>query len=99
VFAKAPNNATLCFRESLALVPGTPPSPCQFNLLADNNGLFFAHHLSSAAPPPVVVVTATDPTGVNRPTALSSKLSDVVKVTTAQYDWANKRLRIEASRL
>ncbi|MFK0090167.1 Ig-like domain-containing protein [Pseudomonas sp. NPDC090755] len=97
VFAKAPNNATLCFRESLALVPGTPPSPCQFNLLADNNGLFFAHHLSSAAPPPVVVVTATDPTGVNRPTALSSKLSDVVKVTTARYDWANKRLRIEAS--
>ncbi|TDF84139.1 Ig-like domain-containing protein [Pseudomonas sp. H9] len=97
VFAKAPNTATLCFRETLALVPGTPPSPCQFNLLADNNGLFFANHLSTAAPPPVIVVTATDPTGVNRPTALSRKLSDVVKVTTARYDWANKRLRIEAS--
>ncbi|WP_442113927.1 Ig-like domain-containing protein [Pseudomonas sp. NUPR-001] len=97
VFAKAPNTATLCFRETLALVPGTPPSPCQFNLLADNNGLFFANHLSNAAPPPVIVVTATDPTGVNRPTALSRKLSDVVKVTTARYDWANKRLRIEAS--
>ncbi|MGF6589951.1 Ig-like domain-containing protein [Pseudomonas sp. 2835] len=97
VFAKAPNNATLCMRDTLALVPGTPPSPCQFNLLADNNGLFFAHHLSSAAPPPVIVVTATDPTGATRPTALSSKLSDVVKVTTARYDWANKRLRIEAS--
>ncbi|MEG0859628.1 MAG: Ig-like domain-containing protein [Pseudomonas sp.] len=97
VFAKAPNNATLCFRESLALVPGTPPSPCQFNLLADNNGLFFAHHLSNAAPPPVIVVTATDPSGATRPTALSRKLSDVVKVTTARYDWANKRLRIEAS--
>ncbi|PSS58514.1 Ig-like domain-containing protein [Pseudomonas sp. BBP2017] len=97
VFAKAPNNATLCFRETLALVPGTPPSPCQFNLLADNNGLFFANHLSSAAPPPVIVVTATDPSGATRPTALSRKLSDVVKVTTARYDWANKRLRIEAS--
>jgi hypothetical protein len=97
VFAKAPNNATLCMRDTLALVPGTPPSPCQFNLLADNNGLFFAHHLSSAAPPAVIVVTATDPTGATRPTALSSKLSDVVKVTTARYDWANKRLRIEAS--
>ncbi|KJK16691.1 Ig-like domain-containing protein [Pseudomonas sp. NPDC087612] len=97
VFAKAPNNATLCMRETLALVPGTPPSPCQFNLLADNNGLFFAQHLSSAAPPPVIVVTASDPTGATRPTALSSKLSDVVKVTTARYDWANKRLRIEAS--
>ncbi|MGH8437592.1 MAG: Ig-like domain-containing protein [Pseudomonas sp.] len=97
VFAKAPNNATLCWRETLALVPGTPPSPCQFNLLADNNGLFFAHHLSTGAPPPVIVVTATDPSGATRPTALSRKLSDVVKVTTARYDWADKRLRIEAS--
>ncbi|MDD1012653.1 Ig-like domain-containing protein [Pseudomonas rubra] len=97
VFAKAPNNASLCLRQTLALVPGTPPSPCQFNLLADNNGLFFTQHLSNAAPPAVVVLTATDPTGATRPTALSSKLSDVVKVTTARYDWANKRLRIEAS--
>ncbi|AIL61550.1 Ig-like domain-containing protein [Pseudomonas alkylphenolica] len=97
VFAKAPNNATLCFRETLALVPGTPASPCQFNLLPDNNGLFFAHRLSPGAPPPVIVVTATDPSGATRPTALSRKLSDVVKVTTARYDWANKRLRIEAS--
>ncbi|MGH8379971.1 Ig-like domain-containing protein [Pseudomonas sp.] len=97
VFANAPNNATLCFRETLALVPGTPPSPCQFNLLADNNGLFFANHLSTGAPPPVIVVTATDPSGATRPTALSRKLSDVVKITTARYDWATKRLRIEAS--
>ncbi|MFQ6573779.1 Ig-like domain-containing protein [Pseudomonas sp. UM16] len=97
VFAKAPNSATLCFRETLALVPGTSPSPCQFNLLTDNNGLFFAEHLSNAAPPPVIVVTATDPTGATRPTALSRKLSDVVKVSTARYDWVNKRLRIEAS--
>lgn len=96
VYAKAPNTATLCFRETLALVPGTPPTPCQFNLLADNNGLFFADHLSNAAPPPVIVVTATDPTGALRPTALSRKLTDVVKVETARYDWANKRLRIEA---
>ncbi|MDD2046744.1 Ig-like domain-containing protein [Pseudomonas putida] len=97
VFAKAPKDATLCFRETLALVPGTKPSPCQFDLLADNYGLFFAHHLSTGAPPPVIVVTATDPNGATRPTALSRKLSDVVKVTTARYDWANKRLRIEAS--
>ncbi|MFJ1338147.1 Ig-like domain-containing protein [Pseudomonas caricapapayae] len=97
VFAKAPNNATLCFRETLALVPGTPASPCQFNLEPDDNGLFFANHLSNDAPPPVIVVTATDPTGATRPTALSRKLSDVVKVTTARYDWVNKRLRIEAS--
>jgi len=96
VFAKAPNTANLCMRNGLALI-GTPPSPCQFNLLADNNGLFFTQQLGSAPPPAVVVVTASSATGGTRPTALSSKLNDVVKVRTARYDWANKRLVIEAS--
>ncbi|HDS1733045.1 MULTISPECIES: Ig-like domain-containing protein [Pseudomonas] len=96
VFAKAPNSASLCLRNSLALV-GSPPSPCQFSMLADNSGLFFNHQLTQAAPPPVVVVTASSATGTTRPTALSSKLSDVVKVRTARYDWTNKRLLIEAS--
>lgn len=95
VYAKAPNSASLCLRNGLALV-GTPPSPCQFALLADNNGLFFSQQLSQAVPPPVVVVTASSPTGSTRPTSLSSKLSDVVKVNTARYDWASKRLLIEA---
>ncbi|MHC6225447.1 Ig-like domain-containing protein [Pseudomonas sp. X10] len=95
VFAKAPNSASLCMRNGIDLI-GTPPSPCQFNLLSDNNGLFFAHQLNSAPPPEVVVVTASSPTGDTRPTALSSKLNDVVKVSTARYDWANKRLLIEA---
>jgi len=95
VFAKAPNDASVCLRNGLALV-GTPPSPCQFSLLADNNGLFFSQQLSQVAPPPVVVVTASTTAGGTRPTALSSKLSDVVKVNTARYDWANKRLVIEA---
>ncbi|MFB1633409.1 Ig-like domain-containing protein [Pseudomonas sp. AP-1] len=94
VFAKAPGDANLCMRNGLALV-GTPPSPCEFNLLADNNGLFFAQQLSQAAPPPVVVVTASS-TAATQPTALSSKLSDMVNVSTARYDWANKRLVIEA---
>ncbi|MFK0310227.1 Ig-like domain-containing protein [Pseudomonas sp. NPDC090233] len=95
VFAKAPNDASVCLRNGLALI-GTPPSPCQFSLLSDNNGLFFSQQLSQAAPPPVVVVTASTTTGGTRPTALSSKLTDVVKVSTARYDWANKRLVIEA---
>lgn len=95
VFAKAPNDASVCMRNGLALV-GTPPSPCQFSLLSDNNGLFFSQQLSQVAPPPVVVVTASTTAGATRPTALSSKLSDVVKVNTARYDWANKRLVIEA---
>ncbi|MFJ4156774.1 Ig-like domain-containing protein [Pseudomonas sp. NPDC089752] len=95
VFAKAPNDASVCLRNGLALV-GTPPSPCQFSLLSDNNGLFFSQQLGQAAPPSVVVVTASATTGGTRPTALSSKLTDVVKVSTARYDWANKRLVIEA---
>ncbi|WP_460414964.1 Ig-like domain-containing protein [Pseudomonas sp. microsymbiont 2] len=95
VFAKAPNSASLCLRNGLALI-GTPPSPCQFGMLADNNGLFFSQQLSQAVPPSVVVVTASSPAGSTRPTALSSKLSDVVKVSTARYDWAAKRLVIEA---
>ncbi|MBC3436549.1 hypothetical protein HU735_14085 [Pseudomonas sp. BW16M2] len=95
VFAKAPNSASLCLRNGLALI-GSPPSPCQFSMLADNNGLFFSQQLSQAVPPSVVVVTASSPAGTTRPTALSSKLSDVVKVATARYDWAAKRLLVEA---
>jgi len=95
VFAKAPNDASVCMRNGLALV-GTPPSPCQFSLLSDNNGLYFSQQFSQAAPPPVVVVTASTTAGGTRPTALSSKLTDIVKVSTARYDWANKRLVIEA---
>lgn len=97
VFAKSASDASLCARESLALVPGTPASPCLYNLLSDNNGLFFAHRLVPGAPPPVVVLTASSPTGSTRPTALSSKLSDIVKIQTARYDWENKRLLIQAS--
>ncbi|EKT4522735.1 cadherin-like domain-containing protein [Pseudomonas putida] len=96
VFAKAPNDASLCMRHGLALV-GTPPSPCQYTLLSDNNGLFFSHQLSQDPPPPVIVVTASSSAGGTRPTSLSSKLTDVVKVSTARFDWATKRLVIEAS--
>lgn len=95
VFAKAPSAASLCMRNGIALV-GTPPSPCQYTLTADNNGLFFHQQLSQEAPPAVVVVTASNNAGGTQPTALSSKLTDVVKVSTARYDWANKRLLIEA---
>ncbi|MBV6287027.1 Ig-like domain-containing protein [Pseudomonas aegrilactucae] len=96
VFAKSDNSASLCLRETLALVPGTPASPCQYNLQSDNNGLFFAQRLIPGAPPAVVVLTASSPTGSTRPTAISAKLGDVVKVQTARYDWSNKRLLIEA---
>ncbi|MGH8346074.1 MAG: Ig-like domain-containing protein [Pseudomonas sp.] len=98
VFAKAANGSTLCFRESIALVPGPPVSPCQTNMLSDNNGVFFAQHLlTNASVPPVVVVTATNPAGTTRPTSVSSKLSDLVKIQTALYNWSNHSLLIEAT--
>jgi len=97
VFAKASNSSTLCFRETVALLPGPPQTPCQTSLLGDNNGLFFGHRLGTGAVPPVVVVTATNPAGTTRPTAVSAKLTDVVKVQTARYNWANHSLLIEAT--
>ncbi|OOH81458.1 hypothetical protein BOW65_10280 [Pseudomonas koreensis] len=97
VFAKADSSSTLCFRETVALLPGPPPTPCQTSLAGDNTGLFFGQRLGTGAVPPVVVVTATNPAGTTRPTSVSAKLTDVVKVQTARYNWANKTLLIEAT--
>jgi hypothetical protein len=97
VFGKADNSSTLCFRESVALVPGPPPTPCLINMVGDNNGLFFGNHLITGPVPPVVVLTATNPAGTTRPTAVSSKLVDLVKIQTASYNWSNHSLLIEAT--
>ena len=97
VFAKADSSSTLCFRETVALLPGPPPTPCQTSLLGDNNGLFFGQRLGNGPLPSVVVVTASNPAGTTRPTAVSAKLTDVVKIQTARYSWANHSLLIEAT--
>ena len=97
VFGKSGNTSSLCFRESIALVPGPPLSPCLINMTGDNNGLFFGQRQFTGNVPPVVVVTATNPTGTTRPTAVSSKVTDVVKVQTARYNWSNHSLLIEAT--
>jgi len=97
VFGKSSNTSSLCFRESIALVPGPPLSPCLLNMIGDNNGLFFGQRQLTGNVPPVVVVTATNPTGTTRPTAVSSKVTDVVKVQTARYNWSNHSLLIEAT--
>lgn len=97
VFAKADASSTLCFRESVALLPGPPPTPCQTSLTGDNTGLFFGQRLGNGTLPSVVVVTATNPAGTTRPTSVSAKLTDVVKVQTARYSWANHSLLIEAT--
>jgi hypothetical protein len=97
VFAKSNNGSTLCFRDTLALVVGPPASPCQTSLIGDNNGLFFGQHLATGTLPKTVVVTATNPAGTTRPTAVSSKLTDLVKIQTARYSWSNHSLLIEAT--
>jgi hypothetical protein len=97
VFGKSANNSSLCFRESVALVPGPPQSPCLTSMIGDNTGQFFGHRLTGSTVPPVVVLTATDPTSTTRPTAVSSKVSDVVKVQTARYNWSDHSLLIEAT--
>jgi hypothetical protein len=97
VFGKSGNASSLCFRESVALVPGPPLSPCLINMTGDNNGLFFGQRQFTGNAPPVVVVTATNPTGTTRSTAVSSKVSDVVKIQTARYNWSDHSLLIEAS--
>jgi hypothetical protein len=97
VFGKADNSSTLCFRESVALVPGPPPTPCLTNMVGDGTGLYFGQRLFSGPVPPVVVLTATNPAGTTRPTAVSSKLTDLVKIQTARYNWSNHSLLIEAT--
>ncbi|WCM53664.1 cadherin-like domain-containing protein [Pseudomonas sp. WJP1] len=97
VFGKSVNGSNVCFRETVALVPGSPPTPCLVDMLGDNSGQFFASRLTGATVPPVVVVTATDPTDTKKPTAVSSKVTDVVKVQTARYSWSNHSLLIEAT--
>lgn len=97
VFGKASNSSKLCFRETVALVPATPPTPCLINMRGDNNGLFFEQHQIDGPVPAVVVLTATNPAGTTRPTSVSSKLTDLVKVQTARYNWSNHSLLIEAT--
>lgn len=97
VFGKADNSSTLCFRETVALVPGPPPTPCLTAMVGDGTGLYFGQRLLNGPVPAVVVLTATNPAGTTRPTAVSSKLTDVVKIQTARYNFSNHSLLIEAT--
>ncbi|WP_349616851.1 Ig-like domain-containing protein [Azotobacter salinestris] len=95
LFASSSDDAELCYRESLELVEGT--SPCLHTLTGDGSGRFFASNPPSQDLPPFVVLTASDPDQATRSTSLSSHLSDVVKIKTARYSWAERTLTIEAS--
>ncbi|MBM7455945.1 hypothetical protein HNR62_001824 [Oceanisphaera litoralis] len=94
VFASSSANAEVCFRETLALVDG---SPCLTDLTADNNGRFFVQQPPSAALPSLIVVTASSPTGAAPSSSLSSSLVDIVKINSATYSWDDNTLRIEAT--
>jgi hypothetical protein len=96
VFGTADASSSLCFRETVAFFPGPPASPCQTQMVG-SGGLFFGSHVITGPVPPVVVVTATNPGGTTQPTAVSRKLTDVVKVQTARYNWSNHSLLIEAT--
>jgi len=87
-------NATVCYRETLALVNDT--DPCQTDLTPDDDGRFFASAAPSQGLPPFVVLTAIDPSGNSRPSSLSAHLKDLVKIETARYSWADNSLTIKA---
>ncbi|WP_271409292.1 Ig-like domain-containing protein [Pseudomonas sp. Q1-7] len=97
VFANGPANAEFCYRETLELVEGGAKPACLQDMVNDGTGYFFAHNPAPAVLPPFVVVTATDPNGVTKPTSVSGDVTDVVKISSARYSWADHSLTIEAS--
>jgi hypothetical protein len=97
VFANGPQDAELCYRETLELVEGGTAPACLQDMVNDGDGYFFAHNPNPDGLPPFVVVTATDPADLTKPTSVSRQVTDVVKINTARYNWADRSLTIEAS--
>ncbi|MCY1274336.1 Bacterial Ig domain protein [compost metagenome] len=97
VFANGPADADFCYRETLELVEGGTEPACLAEMVNDGSGFFFAHNPAPGVIPPFVVVTATDPSDATKPTSVSREVTDVVKIGTARYSWADKSLTIEAS--
>jgi len=61
----------------------------------DGNGNFFAHIPFAGGPPNLVNVIASNPS--NTPTAVQSKVVDIVMITLAEYNSSTQTLTIEAS--
>jgi hypothetical protein len=101
VFANTPDSTTasVCFREDIDLVPGTPPSPCLIDMTGDGAGGFFGQDPAPLTLPPFVVVTATDPAAAvpTTPTPLASALTDVVTVSRALYAKDTQTLIVDAA--
>ncbi|MNQ36480.1 hypothetical protein D3C85_500020 [compost metagenome] len=97
VFANGPANSEFCYRETLELVQGGTEPACLAEMENDGSGYFFAHNPAPGVIPPFVVVTGTDPSDLTKPTSVSREVTDVVKIRTARYSWADRSLTIEAS--
>ncbi|MCQ4347454.1 Ig-like domain-containing protein [Pseudomonas stutzeri] len=99
VFARTPGvpGASVCYRDTLELVPGTTPSPCLVPLTGNGNGYFFASDANPQRLPASLIVTASNPNGTSRPTSLASPLTDLVKIASARYLRDSRTLIIEAS--
>jgi hypothetical protein len=98
-FATSTPTATVCFRETLDLVPPAPGNPCKIPMTGDGVGKFFGQDSNAPVVPPYIVVTATDPNAATptTPTPIAQALGDVVKVTKAQYAKNSGTLLIEAT--
>ena len=94
-FAASSPTASVCFRETVELVP--PGSPCLINLTPDGSGKFYGYDSNAAAVPPYLVVTATDPVAGTGPTTVAQALGDVLKVSKAQYAKDTRTLVINAT--
>jgi len=97
VFSTTDNTSyLLTFRDTIT-PPVSPATETSMAQDAPQNGKFYGQS-APAAVPPYVIVTAVDPAvGGATPTSLASTVVDVVKITRAQYDPAQKNLTIEAS--
>lgn len=98
-FATTPDSTTasVCFRETLDLVPPAPGNPCKITMTRSGNKVF-GQDGNAPLVPPYIVVTATDPTAATptTPTPIAQALGDVVKVTKAQYAKDTRTLLINA---
>jgi hypothetical protein len=96
VFSTSDNTYSLTFRDTIT-PPVLPATETSMSQDAPPTGKFYGRS-APAAVPPYVIVTAVDPAlGGATPTSLASNVVDVVKITRAQYDPAQKNLTIEAN--
>ena len=87
VFASSPApTTTVSYRETVALGTETP-------MTGDGAGKWYG---TTPTQPPLVVVTASDGNPINT-SVLSSMVTDLVKITLAEYDKITGSLRVQAT--